>query len=78
MRPLRPEGGVILIQPRLFDLPDLRGTAATPAGSVRFDYRRDSDGRRTYAVTLPEGAAGRFVSPGGKQIDFSGELRITE
>ena len=75
---VRPEGGVILIQPRLFDLPDLRGTAATPAGSVRFDYRRDGDGRRTYAVTLPEGAAGRFVSPGGKQIDFSGELRITE
>lgn len=75
---VRPENGIIRIQPRLFDLPDLRGTAVTPAGPVRFDYRLDGDGKWEYAVTLPEGAAGRFISPGGKQTDFSGSLRFRE
>ena len=75
---VRPENGIIRIQPRLFDLPNLRGTAVTPAGPVRFDYRRDGDGKWEYAVTLPDGAAGRFISPGGKQTDFSGSLRFRE
>ena len=68
----------VVIAPCLTDLPDLRGTAVTPAGPVRFDYRRDGDGKWEYAVTLPEGAAGRFISPGGKQTDFEGSLCFRE
>ena len=74
---IRQESGKIVIQPRLFDLPDLSGTAITPLGSVRFHYQSDH-GVRQYDITLPDQAEGRLILPSGKQLSFSDHLRYTE
>lgn len=74
---IRQENGKIVIQPRLFDLPDLHGTAATSLGEVRFDYQNDQ-GARQYDVTLPEKAEGQLILPSGKRLSFTGRLRYTE
>ena len=53
----------VRIVPRLLDLPDLKGTAATPEGDIGFDY---SAGR--FSITLPEGVTGIFCCPDGRKI----------
>ena len=74
---VRHENGKIVIRPRLFDLPDLYGTAVTPLGEVRYHYQREH-GVRQYEIDLPESAEGRLVLPSGKQISFGNHLRYTE
>lgn len=53
----------VRIAPNLLGLPDLTGTAATPAGDIRFDYTQ-----KQYAVTLPKGMRGTFVVPNGENV----------
>lgn len=75
---VRQEDGTIVIRPRMFDLPDLSGTAVTPMGIVGFDYRRTADGARQYDIRLPDGAKGLLITPSGKRMPFTGSLRFAE
>ena len=52
-----------LISPHLMDLKDLRGAAATPEGSIQFDYSGTS-----CMVTIPEGMKARFLYPDGREV----------
>ena len=74
---IRQVNGKILIRPRLFDLPDLNGTAVTPLGEVRFHYQT-AQGIQQYDITLPEKAEGLLILPSGKQLSFSGRLCCAE
>ncbi|MBQ9252949.1 MAG: family 78 glycoside hydrolase catalytic domain [Clostridia bacterium] len=53
----------VVIAPCLMDLPDLRGTAATPKGDIRFSYTEES-----YSITLPAGVTGTFRHPDGRLL----------
>ena len=53
----------VIIAPCMMNLPDLRGTAATPKGDIRFDFTQSG-----YIVTLPEGMTGIFRHPDGREI----------
>ena len=75
---IRRENGLIEIRPRLLDLPDLSGSAATPLGPVQFAYRRTNDGTWQYRIRLPEGAGGVLITPSDKRLSFEGELQYAE
>ncbi len=53
----------VIIAPCMFDLPDLRGTAATPMGDICFDFSPSG-----YTVTLPDSMTGVFHHPDGREI----------
>ena len=53
----------VMVAPCLGDLPDLRGTAATPRGDIRFDFKQTR-----FTVTLPEGMTGVFQHPDGRAV----------
>ena len=74
---VRQENGMIIIRPRLLDLPDLCGTAIMPLGEVWYHYHIDHSVWQ-YDITLPEKAEGRLILPSGKRLSFSGHLRYTE
>ena len=63
----------VIIAPCLMDLPDLRGTAATPKGDIRFDFTQDS-----YTVVLPDGMTGTFCHPDGRIIPLSGGMQTIQ
>jgi len=57
------------IAPQLLDLPDLKGTAATPRGDILFDFRKSR-----FVIRLPEGMEGIFCFPDGREVPLhSGE-----
>ncbi len=74
---IRQESGKIIIQPRLFDLLDLNGTAITPMGEVQYHYQNDQSVRQ-YDITLPEKTEGLLILPSGKHLSFNGHLYYTE
>lgn len=61
------------IRPQLLGLPDLKGSAATPQGTVRFDFR---PGR--YELHLPEGMTALFHHPDGRQLELSAGAHIIQ
>ena len=75
---IRTENGIIVIRPRLFDLPDLSGTAVTPPGPVQYRYRRNANGTWQYDLILPENTRGLLITPDGKQLSFAGKLQYME
>lgn len=61
----------IIVQPRLNDLPDLKGCASTPKGPVEFSYQQES-GIWNYHVCIPAGVTGCFIAPDGEQSELTG------
>ena len=63
----------VVISPCMMNLPDLRGTAATPKGDICFDYTANS-----YTVSLPEGMAGIFRHPDGRTIPLHSGMQTIQ
>lgn len=61
----------IIVQPYLYDLPDLEGCASTPKGTVQFSYRYEN-GIWNYNVCIPAGVTGCFVAPDGERSELTG------
>ena len=74
MAGIRQENGKIVIQPRLFDLPDLSGAVITPRGAVKYQYEKTTQGTWRCTVALPGQTEGLLITPNGKQIPFTGTL----
>ena len=75
---IRTENGIIVIRPRLFDLPDLSGTAVTLPGPVQYHYQKNANGTWQYDLILPENTRGLLITPDGKQLSFAGKLQYME
>ena len=71
---VRQEKGKIIIRPRLFDLPDLCGTAIMPLGPVHYRYQKDQSNGWRYEITIPEQAEGCLILPDNRRISFAGKL----
>ena len=62
----------VSVSPRLLDLPDLSGAAATPLGDIQFSFAPGC-----YRLTLPEGMTGVFRHPDGTTVPLhSGEQTL--
>lgn len=56
-----------VIAPCIDSLPDLTGQVITPAGLIRFCYRRLANGT-CYDIEMPDGLPGVFRYPGGTEV----------
>lgn len=78
VEPMEPGWKSVRICPHMEYLTDLQGQAATPFGTVEFQYEKKSEtGAVCYIVALPQGLRGEFCLPDGRTRQLtSGMNRI--